>query len=60
MRERRRDYELLFIISPLRSTEEEIANTLNRVRQAITAVGGEVTDGSDSAQWPGTTSTCQW
>ncbi|MBK9713013.1 MAG: 30S ribosomal protein S6 [Kouleothrix sp.] len=51
MRERRRDYELLFIISPLRSTEEEIANTLNRVRQAITAVGGEVTDVDQSAPW---------
>ena len=44
MRERRRDYELLFIVSPLRSSEEEISNTVNRVRQAIAGAGGEMTD----------------
>lgn len=51
MRERRRDYELMFIISPLRASEEEIANTINRVRQAITTVGGEVTAVDHSAPW---------
>lgn len=51
MRERRRDYELMFIISPLRSSEEEIANTVNRVRQAITTAGGEVTDVDHTAPW---------
>ena len=51
MRERRRDYEMLFIISPLRSSEEEIAGAINRVRQAITAAGGEVTNVDQSAPW---------
>ena len=51
MRERRRDYELLFIISPLRSSEEEIANTVNRVRQAIAGAGGEMTDVDQSSPW---------
>jgi small subunit ribosomal protein S6 len=51
MRERRRDYELMFIVSPLRASEEEIGNTLNRVRQAITAAGGDVTDVDHSAPW---------
>lgn len=51
MRERRRDYELLLIVSPLRSSEEEITNALNRVRQSITAAGGEVTNVDQSAPW---------
>src|SRR5215207_795557 len=51
MRERRRDYELLFIISPLRSSEEDIGNAIDRVRQAINAAGGEVTNVDQSAPW---------
>ena len=51
MRERRRDYELLFIISSLRTSEDEISNAINRVRQSITAVGGEVTSVDQSAPW---------
>jgi small subunit ribosomal protein S6 len=51
MRERRRDYELLFIISPLRSGEEEITTAINRVRQAITSAGGEVTGVDQSPPW---------
>ena len=51
MRERRRDYELMFIVSPLRASEEEVTNTINRVRQAVTAAGGEVTDVDHSAPW---------
>ena len=51
MRERRRDYELLFIISPLRSSEEDLTNTINRVRQAITAAGGEITSVDQTAPW---------
>jgi small subunit ribosomal protein S6 len=51
MRERRRDYELLFIISPLRSSEEEITAAINRVRQAITTAGGEVNDVDQSPPW---------
>jgi small subunit ribosomal protein S6 len=51
MRERRRDYELLFIVSPLRSSEDEIANTVSRVRQAIASAGGEMTDVDQSPPW---------
>jgi small subunit ribosomal protein S6 len=51
MRERRRDYEMLFIVSPLRSSEEAIANTVNRVRQAIASAGGEMTDVDQSPPW---------
>ena len=51
MRERRRDYELLFIISSLRSSEEEITNAINRVRQSITSLGGEVTSVDQTAPW---------
>jgi small subunit ribosomal protein S6 len=51
MRERRRDYELLFIVSPLRSSEEEITTAVNRVRQAITTAGGEVTNMDQSPPW---------
>lgn len=51
MRERQRDYELLFIISPLRSSEEEITATLNRVRQAITTAGGEVIGMNQGPPW---------
>lgn len=51
MRERRRDYELLFIISPLRSSEEEINSAINRVRQSITTAGGEVTSVDQSVPW---------
>lgn len=51
MRERRRDYELMFIISPLRSSEEQIAATIDRVQQAITAAGGEVTNIDHAPPW---------
>jgi small subunit ribosomal protein S6 len=51
MRERRRDYELMFIISPLRSSEEEINTSIGRVHQAITAAGGEVNSTDQGAPW---------
>ena len=51
MRERRRDYELLFIVSPLRSSEDEIANSINRVRLSIAGAGGEMTDVDQSPPW---------
>jgi small subunit ribosomal protein S6 len=51
MRERRRDYEMLFIISPLRGSEDDIASTINRVRQSIAAAGGEMTDVDQSPPW---------
>ncbi len=51
MRERRRDYELMFIVSPLRSSEDDINTTINRVTQAITSFGGEVTDVNHASPW---------
>lgn len=51
MRERRRDYELMFIISPLRSSEEDIATSIGRVHQAIAAAGGEVANTDQGAPW---------
>jgi small subunit ribosomal protein S6 len=51
VRERRREYELLFIISPLQSSEEQIAAATQRVQQTITNAGGEVTSVENSAPW---------
>ena len=51
MRERRRDYELLFIISPLQSGEDQIAAATQRVQQIVTSAGGEVTSVENSAPW---------
>jgi len=51
MRERRRDYELMFIISPLANTEEDINANIDRVQQMITSLDGEVTSMEHSAPW---------
>ncbi|HMO58481.1 MAG TPA: 30S ribosomal protein S6 [Roseiflexaceae bacterium] len=51
MRERRRDYELMYIISPLRSSEEDVTTTINRVNQTIANLGGEITSVNQSAPW---------
>lgn len=51
MRERRRDYELLFIISPLQSSEDQIAAATQRVQQTVTNAGGEITSVENSAPW---------
>jgi small subunit ribosomal protein S6 len=51
MRERRREYELMFIISPLVNTEEDINANIDRVQQTITSLGGEVTSVEHSAPW---------
>ncbi|MBC8075842.1 MAG: 30S ribosomal protein S6 [Chloroflexales bacterium] len=51
MRERRRDYELLFIISPLQSSEDQLTAATQRVQQIITNAGGEVTSVENSAPW---------
>jgi len=51
MRERRRDYELMFIISPLRSSEEDITTAINRVHQSISAASGEIASTDQSAPW---------
>lgn len=51
MRERRRDYEMVFIISPLNANEEGVAATVDRLRQTIEANGGELTSVNQSAPW---------
>ena len=51
MRDRKRDYELLFIVSPMRSSEEEISATIERVSQQIAAVGGTVNAVSQTSPW---------
>lgn len=51
MRERRRDYELLFIIPPIRIGDEEISNAIERVSQAITNLGGTMTAINHAPPW---------
>lgn len=51
MRERRRDYELMFIISPLRASEEEVSTQIERMSQTIVNLGGEVIDFNHSTPW---------
>lgn len=51
MRERQRDYELMFIVSPLRSGEEDLNATISRVQQSVTNLGGEVGAVNHSAPW---------
>jgi small subunit ribosomal protein S6 len=41
----------MYIISPLRVSEEEIGATMNRVAQAITSLSGEVTATNHAAPW---------
>jgi small subunit ribosomal protein S6 len=51
MRERRRDYEMMMIVSPLKASEEDITNLSNRLAQSITTLGGELTDVNHSVPW---------
>jgi small subunit ribosomal protein S6 len=51
VRERRRDYELLFIISPLQSSEDQIQAVMQRVQQTISSIGGEVTATDNGSPW---------
>ncbi|MFV9505834.1 MAG: 30S ribosomal protein S6 [Oscillochloridaceae bacterium umkhey_bin13] len=51
MRERRRDYEMVFIISPLSANEEGVAALVERMRTVIEDNGGNVTGTSQSAPW---------
>lgn len=51
VRERRRDYELMFIISPLAANEEGITSTIERIRQTIEANGGEVRSINHAPPW---------
>lgn len=51
MRERRRDYEMMIVISPLAANEEGVAAVVERLRNAIVSAGGEVTAVNQAAPW---------
>ncbi len=51
MRERRRNYELMIIISPLHSNEEGVAATVERISNSIVNAGGEVTGVNQNPPW---------
>lgn len=51
MRERRRDYEMMIIISPLAANEEGVAGIVDRLRGTIEAQGGEVTGVNQASPW---------
>lgn len=51
MRERRREYELVIIISPLISNEEGITASLDRLRQTIETNGGAITGINQGSPW---------
>lgn len=51
MRERRRSYELMIIISPLYANEEGITATIERISQSITGAGGEVSGVNQAPPW---------
>jgi small subunit ribosomal protein S6 len=51
VRERRRDYELVIIISPLNANEEGVAATIDRLRQTIETNGGEITTVNQGPPW---------
>ncbi|MBC8160234.1 MAG: 30S ribosomal protein S6 [Roseiflexaceae bacterium] len=51
MRELQRDYELMFIISPLRSSEEDVTTITNRVQQSVASIGGEVISSENGSPW---------
>lgn len=51
MRERRRDYEMVFIISPLHSGEEDVTSILERLQQTIETEGGSITAVDQSTPW---------
>lgn len=51
MRERWRDYELVFIISPLHANDDDVAAIIQRVQQTIEAEGGSVTTINHNPPW---------
>ena len=51
MSNRSRNYELMFIISPLRTSDEEVTTTIQCISQQVTNLGGEVLDMKHSAPW---------
>jgi small subunit ribosomal protein S6 len=51
VRERRRDYELMLIISPLAANEEGVNAAVDRIRGVVESNGGEVTAVNQGAPW---------
>jgi small subunit ribosomal protein S6 len=51
VRERRRNYELMIIISPLHANEEGINATIDRLSQSITGSGGEISGVNQAPPW---------
>ncbi len=51
MRERRRNYELMMIISPLHANEEGVTAAIDRISQSIQSAGGEVASINHSSPW---------
>lgn len=51
MRERRRNYELMVIISPLYANEEGITATIERITQVLEGAGGEMANVNHSPPW---------
>lgn len=51
MRERRRDYELMIIVSPLVANEEGVNAAVERVRAVVQSNGGELTAINQSSPW---------
>lgn len=51
MRERKRNYELMLIISPLYADEENVTTVLNRISETIESNGGSVGSIHNTAPW---------
>jgi small subunit ribosomal protein S6 len=51
VRERRRNYELMIVISPLHANEEGIAAAIERVTHSIVVGGGEVSGVNQASPW---------
>lgn len=51
MRERKRDYELMVILNPTRSSDEDVTAIIGRISQVVTAAGGEMTGTTHTPPW---------
>ncbi len=51
MSERTRNYELMFILSPLHASEDEVNAVLERIQNVITTQGGEIVAVNHSSPW---------
>lgn len=51
VRDRRREYELVIIINPLYANEEGITANIDRIKQTVEQLGGQVNTVSQSSPW---------